>query len=301
MKTINVICPVYNDEECINIFYDEIKKVINEQKNYNFKIIFSDNNSTDKSYHIISKICKLDKKVSLIKLSKNFGYQKSMFASLTALEADAYIFIDVDCEDPPEMINDFINYWEKGFDVVYGIRELRTEPKHLQLLRKLYYRLVRLISDYDFILDMAEFSLIDSKVRNELIKNNDTYPFLRNEIAYLGYRKYGIKYKRQARVAGKSNYNYWSMLTFGVTGMLTSSTFFLRINVFFLATIFIINILYLISGDKHGISLEFILISNLSYISYAVCFISLYISRIYKNTINRVRYSIDFERSINLD
>lgn len=300
MKKINIICPVYNDNECIDIFYNKILKVISKHKEkYNFNIIFSDNNSNDKSYDTISKICMKNDFVSLVKLSRNFGYQKSMFASLNAKKADAFIFIDVDCEDPPEMITDFLSYWENGFDVVYGIRELRTEPKHLQFLRKLYYRVVRLISDYDFILDMAEFSLIDSKVRNELIKNNDTYPFLRNEIAYLGFKKHGIRYKRNARVAGKSNYNYWKMLTFGITGMLTSSTFFLRINIIFLLIVLLLNFLYL----TFNIIFQFqtILLINLSFIGYAISFACLYLSRIYKNTISRVRYAIDYERSINLD
>ena len=92
------------------------------------------------------------------------------------------------------MVDTFIKFWKEGNDIVYGIRKYRSEPKYLVILRKLYYRFMKFIADYNFILDMAEFSLID--VRDEIIKVNDTFPFIRNEIAYLGFKK-GIEYKRE--------------------------------------------------------------------------------------------------------
>lgn len=298
-KKICIICPIFNEEECISIFYDRILSVINSFDKFDFQIVFSDNNSKDDSYNIIKKIVINDSRVKLIKLSRNFGYQNSLMASLNLIEASSYIIIDVDCEDPPEMISSFIKYWNEGFDVVYGIRKYRSEPYYLSLLRKFYYRFMKFITDYNFILDMAEFSLIDKKVRDEIIKVNDTYPFIRNEIAYLGFEKKGIEYKRDKRVAGKTHYNYISMLKFGLAGALTSSTFFLRINIYFFSLVILLNLIFLLL-EKNFFDSKSILIINLSYISYAACFISLYLGRIYKNIVSRARYVVDYSKSLNL-
>ena len=299
-KKICIICPIYNEEDTINIFYARILKVIDRYKDFQFEIFFSDNDSSDGSYEKVRAISNKDKRVKLIKLSRNFGYQNSLMAALNYINASSYIIIDVDCEDPPEMVDTFIKFWKEGFDIVYGIRKYRSEPKYLIILRKLYYRFMKFIADYNFILDMAEFSLIDKKVRDEIIKVNDTFPFIRNEIAYLGFKKKGIEYKREKRVAGKTHYNYFNMVKFGLTGALTSSTFFLRINIYFFLLIILVNIFFLIQSYSDFLSIKLILIINLTYISYAACFISLYISRIYKNIVSRARYVIDLSKSINL-
>lgn len=301
MKKICIICPIFNEEDSISIFYGRIITVINKYNNkYNFELVFSDNSSTDNSYNIVKSIIEKDNRVKLIKLSRNYGYQNSLMASLNMIDSSSYVMIDVDCEDPPEMIEDFIKYWEKGYDVVYGIRKYRSEPFFLVLLRKLYYRFMKSITDYNFILDMAEFSLIDQKVRNEIIKVNDSHPFIRNEIAYLGFKKKGIVYKREKRVAGKTHYNYFNMIKFGLTGALTSSTFFLRINFYLFLLLISINALFLFYENISFLNMKTILIINLSYVSYAACFISLYLSRIYKNTVSRARYVIDLSKSLNL-
>ena len=298
-KKICIICPIYNEEDSINIFYNRISKVINKHNDFQFEIIFSDNDSFDNSYEKVRKISNNDKRVKLIKLSRNFGYQNSLMASLNYINASSYVIIDVDCEDLLRWLT-FIKFWKEGNDIVYGIRKYRSEPKYLVILRKLYYRFMKFIADYNFILDMAEFSLIDKKVRDEIIKVNDTFPFIRNEIAYLGLKKKALNIKEKKRVAGKTHYNYFNMIKFGLTGALTSSTFFLRINIYFFLLIILVNTFFLIQSYNNFLSIKLILIINLSYISYAACFISLYISRIYKNIVSRDRYVIDLSKSINL-
>ena len=116
--------------------------------------------------------------------------------------------IDVDCEDPPEMIPKFVNEWEKGYDIVYGKRDKRPEFIGIQLARKAFYRITRLIADYDFILDMAEFSLVSARVREAILQNRTTFPFIRTEIGFVGFKRKGISYARQHRIVGKSHYIY---------------------------------------------------------------------------------------------
>ena len=171
-QVISIICPIHNEEETIPIFYDRFFKMIEPlSSKYDFELIFTNNRSEDDSLKIIEEYCKINTQVKDITLSRNFGYEASVMCGLTYATGDAIGIIDVDCEDPPEMIPKFINEWENGYDIIYGIREKRVESKIIQLMRKLFYRLNKLVADSDVILDMAEFSFFSSSVRDSIIDN----------------------------------------------------------------------------------------------------------------------------------
>ena len=243
-KKISIICPVFNEAECIPIFIDRLRKTISKISiHYDFEIIFTDNASTDTTYEILKLISLNDKKISLLCLSRNFGYQKSLLAGLTYSTGDAVIFIDVDCEDPPELITNFIEFWDIGYDVVYGLRQERPEPKVIQLLRKIFYRVLKGIGDTPINLDMAEFSLLSKYACDVILSNKTSYPFLRNEIAFVGLNQKPVPYNRQVRVAGKTHYNLFRMMTFAIGGILTSSTFPLRISFYSLIPLILLNII----------------------------------------------------------
>jgi glycosyltransferase involved in cell wall biosynthesis len=300
-KLISILCAVFNEEETIPIFYERLKTTIKPlEEKYDFEVIFTNNRSTDNSLDILSEICKKDSRVKVLTLSRNFGYQLSLVAGLTHVVGDAVVIIDVDCEDYPEMIPEFVIGWEDGNDIVYGIREKRPEPRSIELMRKAFYRITKVIADYDFIIDMAEFSLFSSKVKELIIQNKSTFPFLRNEIGYVGFKRHGIKYTRHKRVAGKSNYNIMSMFKFAVAGILTSSTFPLRLTMYIafpLLTLDLIAIfLYFMDIGKHYIDL--LILFNLMSFIFPISFISIYLARIYNDVIARPRFIIDWAKSI---
>ena len=164
-KLISIICPVHNEEESIPIFYKRLLNIIEPlRKKYDFELIFTNNCSEDNSLKIIKNYCQENSMIKVITLSRNFGYEAAVLSGLTYAKGDAIGIIDVDCEDPPEMIPIFLKEWEKGFDIIYGLRKKRAEFIVIQLLRKLFYRLNKLVADSDVILDMAEFSLFSSDV-----------------------------------------------------------------------------------------------------------------------------------------
>ncbi len=299
-KLVSIICPVFNEEESIPIFYKRLLTAIEPlREKYDFELIFTNNCSTDRSLEIIQSYCQKDSIVKVLTLSRNFGYQKSVLAGLTHAKGDGIVVIDVDCEDPPEMIPKFISEWEKGYDIVYGIRTNRPEPLLIRLMRKLFYRLNKMIGDAEIILDMAEFSLISNYIRDAIIANNTTYPFLRTEIGYIGFNRIGIPYNREKRVAGKTHYNLIKMSQYAMAGILTSSTFPLRLTMYLAVPLIFINLLFafLEFSALFGNSFKILVMLDLLYMIFSIPFISIYVARIYNDGMARPKFFIDWRKS----
>jgi polyisoprenyl-phosphate glycosyltransferase len=152
-KLISLICPVFNEEEATPLFYQRLTNVLAPLRSrYDFEILFTNNRSTDRTLEVLREIRKTDPAVQVLTLSRNFGYQASLHAGMSYVRGDAVIAIDADCEDPPEMIKDFLEKWEEGYDVVYGIRYDRDEWWPVKKLRGLFYRILRATADMDIVL-----------------------------------------------------------------------------------------------------------------------------------------------------
>ncbi len=300
-KLISIICPVYNEQNNIRMFYERIQQVLSPLFNrYKFEFIFTNNRSTDNTFDLICELHNEDKRVQLLTFSRNFGYQASITAGLSYASGDASVVIDVDCEDPPELILSFIDKWEEGYDIVYGIRRKRQENIIVQQARNLFYWLLNKMGDHEIIMNMAEFSLINKKVRQEILSNKSTFPFLRTEISYSGFNRVGIDYIRQARQYGKSHYNFWGMAQFAIGGILSSSTFLLRLSAFLGIALMPLNLLFLILDITNtiGKGFEILITIDLMYLIFFISVLSIYNARIYKNGVQRPIFIIDWKYSI---
>jgi glycosyltransferase involved in cell wall biosynthesis len=189
---LSVITPLYNDARCIEQYLERLRKTLDALPGVRWQLIFVNDASSDGSYDVALRETKKDKRLKLINLSRNFGYQAAVLAGLTEVESDLYAIIDVDCEDPPELLETLHQKIVEGHQLVYGIRAQRLEPKHIVLMRRLFYRINRLLADSDAIMWMSEFAMFTKEVRDAILAPKTTYPFLRTEMAYVGFRRCGV-------------------------------------------------------------------------------------------------------------
>jgi glycosyltransferase involved in cell wall biosynthesis len=298
---ITILCPVYNEGGVIPLFYGRIRPVIEKlSKRYEVHLLFLNNASTDESIQQIEKIRESWPSTFLVTLSRNFGYHASLECGLRNATGDLFVFIDVDCEDPPEMILEFVDKYEQGYDIVYGERVDRHESRSMKGARKLFYRILQALADEEILLDMAEFSLFTQEVRHAILDENTSFPFLRASIARVGFRRAAIPFKRQKRISGSTHYNLAQMSLFAVGGILSSSTLFLRLPIyllpFWLLALLGLGVGY-ISNHSPWLELAALLLSA-AYIGGTAAFTALYVARTYRNGLQRPNAVIDHRRSM---
>jgi glycosyltransferase involved in cell wall biosynthesis len=295
-KLVSIVSAVYNEEASIPIFYERLQRVIaGHRDQFDFELIFTNNASTDATAEIIASLREKDPTVQLVTFSRNFGYQASLQAGLTYAAGDATIIIDVDCEDPPEMIPEFLLRWQEGYDVVYGIRTDRPEPWLIKKSRAVFYHVLSASADMDIVPFMAEFSLINAEVRHAILWGQNTFPFLRAEIGYAGFARYGVSYRREKRVAGETHYNLVGMTIFAVAGILTASTFLMRAAAYCVPLVVLGNLALTVWDVVRGGSTGFRLCVTLDliYIIGLLSVFGLYIARIYKNGMQRPNFIVN--------
>lgn len=295
LPRLTIICPVYNEEKVVPLFFARVLLVINElSARYQVDLLFLNNASTDDTYQAIEKLRQEHAFVYVITLSSNVGYQRSLECGLRNAKGDVITFIDVDCEDPPEMILEFVKYYEQGYDLVYGERVDREEIRLIKMLRKLFYHIVHRVADEDIILYMAEFSLITAEVRDAIVADHNSFPFIRSSIARVGFHRIGIPYKRHRRIAGETHYNLLGMMIFAVAGILSSSTLPLRVPIyllpFWLLLTAMLGAAQIVTGNPWFLLAN--ALSTCAYLGGTAAFTALYVARTYKNGLGRPNYVI---------
>jgi len=295
-----IVCPVYNEDTVIPLFFGRLSPVMTAlAARYLIRLVFLNNASTDRTREKIDDIRRQWPETYVLSMSRNVGYQASVECGLRNIEADLFVIIDVDCEDPPEMIAQFIETHEQGFDIVYGERVDRPEPQLIKSSRKFFYRLLQKIADEEIILDMAEFSLFTGEVRDAIIDDRSSFPFIRASIGRVGFRRAAIPFTRQRRIAGTTHYNLLGMSIFAIAGLLSASTLLLRLPVyilpFWILALFGLGA-WAIAAHSAWIALASLIVSA-SYVGATIAFIALYVARAYKNGLQRPNAVIDRKRS----
>ena len=231
MKLISIITPVFNEEDNIRDCYFTVKKVFETLlKNYDYEHIFADNASTDNGLKILKEIAANDNKVKVIVNSRNFGASKSSFNGLLYSSGDAVVYtIAADLQDPPDIIPAFVEKWESGYQIVFGIRESREENRLLTFIRKRYYRMVRSLSEFEIPNDVGDFQLLDKVVVDNLKKYDDYFTYVRGLIAQTGFDSIGIKYRHKRREKGKAKGTIYPIIDLGINGLVSFTNIPLRI------------------------------------------------------------------------
>lgn len=235
-KKIVVICPIYNEKENINIFFEKFSKIFNDQslnEKYEFQFLFADNNSTDGSIDEIKLLSQKYDFVSYLFYSRNFGVMKSIYTAIRNLneDADACTVFDCDLQDPPDLIYQFIEAWEQNNKIVYGIRKKRKEKWILNILRKIFRKTDIYFRGYEIKIESGAWFL-DKKIINQFKKTSfDQY--LPGLISRFGYKKKGIEYERRIRERGKTKFGFVNYFSYAIDGIFNGSIAPLRISVIF--------------------------------------------------------------------
>lgn len=229
-KLVSVIVPVFNEEENVERCHRALRDVFDPlSATYRLEIFFSDNHSTDGTFQKLAALAAKDPDVRVIRLARNFGFQRSVLTAFRMVRGDAAVQIDCDLQDPPELIPEFLKLWEKGHDVVVGIRRTRQEAQILQIVRKAFYRLLRRISDDNLIDDAGDFRLVDRSVLERLKLVHDARPYTRGLVSALSARQTGIPYDRNAREFGQSKFPVRRLFGFAIDGVVNHSMVPLRL------------------------------------------------------------------------
>ena len=190
-KIISILIPVFNEKENIDIIYNRIIHAITSvAEKYDYEILFLDNHSNDGSYEICKSISKNKKNIRVIRHSRNFGYQSNILSGYDNCTGDCAITIDSDGQDDPKYILDFINMWERGYDIVYGIRKTRKDNFFTKIFVYLFYKFLNYFSDISIPINAGDFRLIDKKILIHLKNFKEKNIFLRGIFFYLGLQIY---------------------------------------------------------------------------------------------------------------
>jgi glycosyltransferase involved in cell wall biosynthesis len=228
-KLISIVTPTYNEIDNIELLLNRIRNVIAPLDQYDFEIIVIDNCSNDGTQEKIRKLAMQDMRIKAIFNARNFGHIRSPYYGILQSTGVATIYMASDLQDPPEIIPQFIEEWEKGWRLVMAVKPASEGSPVMHFLRKTYYRLIDRISDVSILRDSTGFGLYDRKVLDNLRKINDPYPFLRGLICELGYPIKAIPFIQPRRLGGITKNNFYTLFDIAMLGIVSHSKVPIRI------------------------------------------------------------------------
>ncbi|MCR5107049.1 MAG: glycosyltransferase family 2 protein [Lachnospiraceae bacterium] len=222
---LSIVVPVYNEENGIKPFLERTEKVVNDL-GCEYEIIFSLDPSTDRTYEVIKENMKRNKNIKLITMSRRFRQAAATMAGVLNCEGDICVVIDVDLQDPPEVITELVSKWKEGYDVVYAQRiDRQGETKIRKLIDLTAYRVINFLSSVEIPVDTADFRLINRRVIEEIRKMPETNMFFRGMVSYVGFKQTAVRYHREARAEDESKYNrLWGEFRMGFHGIFCFSS-----------------------------------------------------------------------------
>lgn len=301
---ISIVTPVYNEEENIPYFHDEVTRVMQELGE-DYEILFVNDGSQDRSEEILTALADADPHVRAIHFARNFGHQIAITCGMDLAEGDAVVTMDGDLQHPPALIPTLVEKWREGYDIVQTIRTATEDAGFVKRLTSSgYYAFINTISDSPIRPGGSDFRLMDRKAILTFRKFREHSRFIRGIVGNLGYRQTIVEFVAPPRHAGVSKFSMKKMLHFAMDGILTNSTAPLRLSFYIgilagllgLALIAHAFFCYLMDYAVPGWSTMVIIVSlfgSLNLVSLGI--VGEYISRIFKETQQRPLYWISHD------
>jgi len=233
MKTIAIIIPILDELKTIKLFYNRLKIVIESIKNHNFIICFIDDGSSDESSEVIKELIRIDSRVKLIILTRNFGKEAALTAGLDHVKADAFIPMDVDLQDPPELINEMISIWSTGVSLVLARRISRkNDTLFKRFTADIFYYIYNKFSSISIPRNVGDYRLMDKSVVDSIKLLPEKERFMKGIFAWVGYDFHIIDYERPKRSSGETKFEALKLLKLAKDGLFSFSVAPLKISSF---------------------------------------------------------------------
>ncbi len=230
-KTISIIVPCYNEEAAIAVFYHNLIRHLPPE--WDFEFIFVDDGSHDQTLQALKTLAANDERVHYISLSRNFGHQNALKAGFDHANGACAICMDADLQHPPELIREFIQKWQEGFQIVHSVRtDGDSIGKRKKFSSRLFYKILNHFSEVEISSGMADFRLIDRLVLDQLKNFSESFIFYRGLFPWMGFKQAYIKYTAKERVAGNTKYTFKKMIKFASIGLTSFSVKPLRYSIY---------------------------------------------------------------------
>ena len=242
-KHVSVVVPIYNEISMINEIYDRISAVFEKLEKYTYEIVFFDDGSTDGTRDAVEKLCLQHNEVKGVFYTRNFGYLRSTFYCMQQAKGDCAIIVHADLQNPPEVIPEFLEKWEKGAQVVLGVKNQSRENKFVYFLRTVFYFVMIKIFGVNIYPHATEFELFDKSFVEILKRIKVNNPFLRGIVTEYASSIDFVYYIQDARKKGKSKFNLNKYYDFAICGITQHSNRFPRKVIFACVTALVIMLL----------------------------------------------------------
>ena len=304
MKKVSILIPAYNEEEVLYTLYDRLENVINKLNNYEFEVLLINDGSKDNTLNILRELRKRDKRMCYINLSRNYGKETAMIAGLDYVTGDCCIILDADLQDPPELIEEMLKYWEQGYDDVYAKRKSRAGESFMKkFTSSLFYKMLQKSTRIPIQKNTGDFRLLDRRCVDALRKFRESERYTKGMFSWIGFNKKEILFDRDPRVAGSTKWNYWKLIDLAIEGITSFTTKPLRISSFlgviisFCAFVYIVIIIArtLIMGEAvkgyPSLMAVILFLGGVQLLSLGI--IGAYIGRVFNETKRRPLYFVE--------
>jgi dolichol-phosphate mannosyltransferase len=219
---VSVVVPIYDEADNLAELAGQLRAVL-ERLALSYEIVFVNDGSRDASLERMRELRAADTRIKIVDFSRNFGHQIAVSAGLDHARGRAVVVMDGDLQDPPDVLPRLIERWREGYDVVYAVRRERKESLPLRIAYHLFYRLLRRMAPIELPLDAGDFSLMDRRVVDQIVRLPERNRYVRGLRAWVGFRHTGIEYERAPRFAGKPKYTLPRLFALAYDGIFAFS------------------------------------------------------------------------------
>ena len=231
---LTVVVAARNEAEALPALHPRIAAVLHRLEGVDAQVLYVDDGSTDATWEVMQGLARQDPRVSLLRLSRNFGKELALTAALDQVEIGAVLILDADGQDPPELIPQFVSKWREGYDDVHGTRIQREGEGWLKRATAAgFYRVIGRLSKTPIPADTGDFRLLSPRALAALRQLRERHRFMKGLFGWVGFNQVAIPYRREARLAGRSNFGLWKLWNFALEGITSFSTAPLRVATYF--------------------------------------------------------------------